>query len=191
MRADAARRREALILAARDVLAERGHDAPLDAIAERAGVGIATLYRNFPTRDDLAHAVARRTLIEAGAAADRALAAMASDPERAWTEFVDTAVRLRLGALIPALIVESYRELPGDVLEIREGTKARVTELVHAAQRAGLVRDDVRPIEVIMAVARLTRPHVRFVDDVVPGLVPRMIAIYLAGLRPDGRPLPR
>lgn len=191
MRADAARRREALILAARDVLAERGHDAPLDAIAERAGVGIATLYRNFPTRDDLAHAVARRTLIEAGAAADRALAAMASDPERAWTEFVDTAVRLRLGALIPALIVESYRELPDDVLEIREGTKARVTELVHAAQRAGLVRDDVQPIEVIMAVARLTRPHVRFVDDVVPGLVPRMIAIYLAGLRPDGRPLPR
>ncbi len=191
MRADAARRREALILAARDVLAERGHDAPLDAIAERAGVGIATLYRNFPTRDDLAHAVARRTLIEAGAAADRALAAMVSDPESAWAEFVDTAVRLRLGALIPALIVESYRELPGDVLEIREGTKARVTELVHAAQRAGLVRDDVQPIEVIMAVARLTRPHVRFVDDVVPGLVPRMIAIYLAGLRPDGRPLPR
>lgn len=191
MRADAARRREALILAARDVLAERGHDAPLDAIAERAGVGIATLYRNFPTRDDLAHAVARRTLDEAGAAADRALAAMTSDPERAWAEFVDTAVRLRLGALIPALIVESYRELPDDVLEIREGTKARVTELVHAAQQAGLVRDDVQPIEVIMAVARLTRPHVRFVDDVVPGLVPRMIAIYLAGLRPDGRPLPQ
>ncbi|QIX48425.1 TetR/AcrR family transcriptional regulator [Rhodococcus sp. DMU1] len=191
MRADAARRREALILAARDVLAERGHDAPLDAIAARAGVGIATLYRNFPTRDDLAHAVARRTLDEAGAAADRALAAMASDPERAWAEFVDTAVRLRLGALIPALIVESYRELPDDVLEIREGTKARVTELVHAAQQAGLVRDDVQPIEVIMAVARLTRPHVRFVDDVVPALVPRMIAIYLAGLRPDGRPLPQ
>ncbi|AKE88162.1 TetR/AcrR family transcriptional regulator [Rhodococcus aetherivorans] len=191
MRADAARRREALILAARDVLAERGHDAPLDAIAERAGVGIATLYRNFPTRDDLAHAVARRTLDEAGAAADRALAAMTSDPERAWAEFVDTAVRLRLGALIPALIVESYRELPDDVLEIREGTKARVTELVHAAQQAGLVRDDVQPIEVIMAVARLTRPHVRFVDDVVPALVPRMIAIYLAGLRPDGRPLPQ
>ncbi|WP_407107724.1 TetR/AcrR family transcriptional regulator [Rhodococcus aetherivorans] len=191
MRADAARRREALILAARDVLAERGHDAPLDAIAERAGVGIATLYRNFPTRDDLAHAVARRTLDEAGAAADRALAAMTSDPERAWAEFVDTAVRLRLGALIPALIVESYRELPDDVLAIREGTKARVTELVHAAQQAGLVRDDVQPIEVIMAVARLTRPHVRFVDDVVPALVPRMIAIYLAGLRPDGRPLPQ
>jgi AcrR family transcriptional regulator len=191
MRADAARRREALILAARDVLAERGHDAPLDAIAERAGVGIATLYRNFPTRDDLAHAVARRTLDEAGAAADRALAAMTSDPERAWAEFVDTAVRLRLGALIPALIVESYRELPDDVLEIREGTKARVTELVHAAQQAGLVRNDVQPIEVIMAVARLTRPHVRFVDDVVPALVPRMIAIYLAGLRPDGRPLPQ
>ncbi|MFD5809432.1 TetR/AcrR family transcriptional regulator [Rhodococcus aetherivorans] len=191
MRADAARRREALILAARDVLAERGHDAPLDAIAERAGVGIATLYRNFPTRDDLAHAVARRTLDEAGAAADRALAAMTSDPERAWAEFVDTAVRLRLGALIPALIVESYRELPDDVLEIREGTKARVTELVHAAQQAGLVRNDVQPIEVIMAVARLTRPHVRFVDDVVPALVPRMIAIYLAGLRPDGRQLPQ
>lgn len=49
--------RKALLVAARELLAERGYDVPLSAIAERAGVGQATMYRNFPTRTDLGRAV--------------------------------------------------------------------------------------------------------------------------------------
>ena len=52
-RADAARNFDALLEAARDAFAELGADAPLEDVARRAGVGIATLYRNFPTREQL------------------------------------------------------------------------------------------------------------------------------------------
>jgi AcrR family transcriptional regulator len=52
-RADAARNFDAVLAAARDVLTEYGVDAPMDEIARRAGVSIATLYRNFPTREQL------------------------------------------------------------------------------------------------------------------------------------------
>ncbi|WP_049580328.1 TetR/AcrR family transcriptional regulator, partial [Streptomyces sp. SBT349] len=57
MRADAKRNYDLLITAAKDVFAERGHQAPLDDIARRAGVGNATMYRHFPTRRDLLVAV--------------------------------------------------------------------------------------------------------------------------------------
>ena len=52
LRADAERNRRRILEAARAVFAEAGLDAPLEAIAQRAGVGIATLYRRFPTRED-------------------------------------------------------------------------------------------------------------------------------------------
>src|SRR3954469_18159951 len=56
-RADARRNHELLLAAAKEVFAEQGADAPLDDIARRAGIGNATLYRNFPTRADLMVAV--------------------------------------------------------------------------------------------------------------------------------------
>ena len=57
MRADARRNYEALLTAARELFLEQGPDAPLDEVAKRAGVGAGTLYRHFPTRDDLIAAV--------------------------------------------------------------------------------------------------------------------------------------
>ena len=53
LRRDAARNRERIVLAAQQVFCERGLSAPIEDIADRAGVGIATLYRRFPTRPDL------------------------------------------------------------------------------------------------------------------------------------------
>ncbi|MGN9845538.1 TetR/AcrR family transcriptional regulator [Nonomuraea sp. H19] len=57
LRRDAQRNRDALVDAARQVLAERGVDAPLEAVAKRAGVAIGTLYRHFPERGDLIDAI--------------------------------------------------------------------------------------------------------------------------------------
>src|SRR5207244_6832248 len=65
LRADARRNREQLLAAARDVFVEQGADAPLDEIARRAGVGIATLYRRFPDRAALLRAVALDVLARA------------------------------------------------------------------------------------------------------------------------------
>ena len=66
LRKDAADRRAALLDAARAVFAEEGIDAPLDRIAERAGVGRATLYRNFPGRTEIALAVLLDDVAELG-----------------------------------------------------------------------------------------------------------------------------
>jgi len=57
MRADARRNYEALLTAARELFLDQGPDAPLDEVAKRAGVGAGTLYRHFPTRNDLVAAV--------------------------------------------------------------------------------------------------------------------------------------
>ena len=74
LRADARRNREQLLLAARDVFVERGPDAPLEDVAQRAGVGIGTLYRRFPDRQALLRAVALDVLARVTAEAHAALA---------------------------------------------------------------------------------------------------------------------
>src|SRR5437899_10452686 len=66
LRADARRNREQLMAAARDVFVELGPDAPLDEIARRAAVGIATLYRRFPDRESLMRAVILDVLVRVG-----------------------------------------------------------------------------------------------------------------------------
>ncbi|MGG7101234.1 TetR/AcrR family transcriptional regulator [Rhodococcus sp. 24CO] len=190
MRADARERRNAIVDAARAVFTERGHDAPLDAVAELAKVGIATLYRNFPTREDLVTAVAVATLTDVREAADIALTAMPTDPTNAWHTLVDRLVELRLGALIPALVEHSFTELAPEVLAVREVTKAKMTTAIGAAQSAGLVRTDLQPLEFVMALAKLTRPQIELSDEAMPNLVPRLVAVFMAGLRPDGTDLP-
>jgi AcrR family transcriptional regulator len=82
LRADAERNRERIVAAAREVFAERGLAAPLDEVARRAGVGVATLYRRFPTRADLISGVFE---IKMAAYADSVQLALA-DPD-AWLGF--------------------------------------------------------------------------------------------------------
>jgi AcrR family transcriptional regulator len=74
LRADAQLNRDRILSAAAEVFAERGVNVPLDEIARRAGVGVATLYRRFPTRADLAEAAFERSMSQYTEAVDRALA---------------------------------------------------------------------------------------------------------------------
>ena len=82
LRADAQLNRDRILSAAAELFAERGLSVPLEEIAHRAGVGVATLYRRFPTRADLAAAAFERNISRYTEAVDRALA----DP-RAWDGF--------------------------------------------------------------------------------------------------------
>ena len=82
LRVDAERNRGRILDAAQAAFAERGLDVPLEDVAGRAGVGIATLYRRFPSRDDLIAACFERRLAEYASAAQEALEA--SD---AWAGF--------------------------------------------------------------------------------------------------------
>jgi AcrR family transcriptional regulator len=138
LRADARRNRDALLVAAREVFAEHGLDAPLDAIAKQAGVGRATLYRRFPTRDDLIAAIFDDDL---GALRD--VVSEASDPTRAYFDFLDAAVQLQCENL-GFIELFTRRQPEAEMLrEIGVRFQAIVAEPLRAAQAAGLVRPDL------------------------------------------------
>ena len=184
MRADAARRRAELVRAARHLFATDGSDVPLDAVAEAAGVGIATLYRNFPSRAALADEVALAILGDVHDAADAALVAFAADPAPAWQDYVLRLADLELGALSAALAEHLTDDLSAPVRAAQVETLAGVADVLAAARRAGLVRDDLAPLELVLGVGMVTRPLPAAVARDVPELVPRMVDVLLAGMRP-------
>src|SRR6266567_31834 len=98
MRADARRNHALLLDAARDVFVERGPDAPLEEMARRAGVGIATLYRRFGDRAMLMHAVT-----STAAAGERARREH-NDPFEALAAYVHAVLDLRTSVVIPTLL---------------------------------------------------------------------------------------
>jgi AcrR family transcriptional regulator len=93
LRADAARNRAAILAVARDVFAEQGLEAPLEVIAARAGVGIATLYRRFPTREKLVAAALVEKIAQYAQAAEQALEV--PDPWAGFAWFVQRICELQ------------------------------------------------------------------------------------------------
>jgi AcrR family transcriptional regulator len=143
LRADAARNRDALIAAARAVFAEQGLGAPLDEIARRAGVGNATLYRRFPTREELVEAALLDPMAEYVAAAEEGLA----DPDT-WAGFRDYVLRLcQLQARdrgLADLLVTTIRTNSDALEHLRDTALDRTRRLIQRAQDAGELRADFR-----------------------------------------------
>ncbi len=93
LRRDAQRNRDAILAAARQVFCDHGLEAPLEEIARRAGVGIATLYRRFPSRVELLDAVLADTVQAHVDAAEQALAT--DDPWGGFTYYLEATCRLQ------------------------------------------------------------------------------------------------
>ncbi len=141
-RKDAARNREALLAAASDVYAERGVDASLEEVARRAGVGVGTLYRNFPSRDALTEAVYRREVEAMTEGAAELL--RDADPAEAlatWMRrFTAYAARKRGMAMALKAALGSDNEL---FAASRSRIRAALGTLVEAAVAAGEIRADI------------------------------------------------
>ncbi|MES4907868.1 MULTISPECIES: helix-turn-helix domain-containing protein [unclassified Streptomyces] len=188
MRADARRNREQILRAARAVFVDQGPDAPLDEIARRAGVGIATLYRRFPERADLISGVAIDVFTALVEAAHEAAEAE-RDPLDALRRFMHAALDLKIGSVVPALY---GRVAVDEILDaVRQDAADPVDELLRRAHEAGLIRPDVAFGDITLMIIRLSRP--------LPGggLIPddealahRHLDIYIDGLRPDGSARP-
>ena len=178
VRADALRNIDALLGAAKAVFVASGVDAPVRQIADRAGVGIGTVYRHFPHRADLIAAVFRH---EVDACADAAPPLTAAhDPEEAlrrWVERYVEFIRAKLG-LAAALQSgdPAYGSLP-DYFTKR--LRPTLEGLLGAAVAAGSVRAGTDPDELLWAVASLCSSR-RNAD---PATVQRMIGLLLDGLR--------
>jgi AcrR family transcriptional regulator len=151
LRADAARNAERILRAAREVYGERGPDAPIEAIARRAGVGERTLYRRFPTKAELVRAALDQCIAEDLTPTIEAVR-KAADPLVGLAELFDAAISL--GARENNLLTAARRagSLTADVsTELYQA----LAELAERGQRAGVVRADLAPVDLPRMIAML------------------------------------
>ena len=145
LRADARRNLERVLDAAAEVFATEGPDASVDEIARRAGVGHGTVFRRFPTKDDLVYAVVERHVAQMRALAEEALAS--DDPAEAFFEFARRVAELNMRTPGLHRCLAQCDEKPGAA-----DLDKLVGKVVSRAQRAGAVRSDVKPMDVKLLV---------------------------------------
>jgi AcrR family transcriptional regulator len=186
LRADAARNRQALIDAAQRLFLARGLRVTLDDIAAEAGVNVATAYRHFANKHELAAAFLEQQVMTAASIAEEA--AGADDP---WQGLTDCLSRL-LGLITASrglhdVLAPTYAGNWTEVLE--ERLTPAVRRLISRAQDAGALRLDFEPgdlgVVLRMLAALSDIPHER-----PEALTDRYLALILDGLRPAAAPLP-
>ncbi len=133
-RADALRNRERIVTAAREMFVEFGPDVPLDEIARRAGVGNATLYRNFPDRDALVREVVVSVMDRTSEAAEQALTET-GDAFAALERFVHVSADERISALCP-MISSTFDQFHPDLEAARERVEQLIDEVMDRARRS-------------------------------------------------------
>lgn len=183
LRADAQRNLDALLQAAMTVFETSGVDAPVREIAEKAGVGVGTVYRHFPQRSELIVAVFRRE-VDACADAAAVLAAKHDSGEalaRWMQRYVDFICTKR--GLAAALHSGSpaYDTLP---VYFRKRLRPALESLLEAAASAGEVRTDIEPDDLLSAVGGLC--SLAHGDD--PARARRMVSLLVDGLRYGASP---
>lgn len=175
-RADAVRNTEAVLEAAKAAFAELGVDAPMREISARAGVGVGTIYRNYPQRSDLIIAVFRRELEATAAEADRLGAEYPpAEALRRWADSLARFVATKRGFASALHSGDpAYSPLPGQFL----GALApKVQRILDAGVADGTLRPGVPAEDLIYALSRLADSHPGEPDRTRP-----MIGILLDGL---------
>jgi AcrR family transcriptional regulator len=177
-RADSLRNRDLLLEAAAKVFSAGGPEASLEAVAKRAGVGIGTLYRHFPTRESLFEAVYRREVDELAELADRL--AKAEPPVEALRQWLRANVQLvaTKKGMLAALALAAHR--PPDLYAYSfERLSKAVGSLLDHAVAAGEIRADVTPEDLLRALVGMSYSYdqpdwqatvLRLVDVFVDGL---------------------
>ena len=152
MRADARRNREQLLEVASDAFRECGVEASLEEIARRAGVGIGTLYRHFPSRDALLEAVFRRDVEQVADSAEELLREL--PPDRALDEWMRSFVNYVAGKKGLATHLKTVLSADSPLfVYAHERMNASMRGLVLAAAAAGAIREDVDPADLLRALS--------------------------------------
>ncbi|MFF9850026.1 TetR/AcrR family transcriptional regulator [Streptomyces litmocidini] len=180
MRADARRNHERLLIEARAAFAEQGTDAPLEEVARRAGVGIGTLYRHFPTRADLLNAVFQEALAEL-LARSRDLAE-SDAPCRALVEWLRALIAHagEYRGLAHALMSASH-DRSSALARCSDPLRAAGERLLARAREAGQVRADVSIGDLMQLTNAIALAAEQCPEDAL--LADRLLALTLRGLK--------
>src|SRR5580700_4458476 len=178
-RADAIRNRERVLEAAKAVFSAGGAEASLEAVARSAGVGIGTLYRHFPTREDLFEAVYRREVQHLADLAEQLKQeAQPVDALRHWMRSNVKFVATKKG-MSAALALAAYKNPELFSASFDSLTRA-VGTLLDRAIAAGEIRDDISPQDLVRALVGMCYMNDR------PGWqasVLRLVDVFVDGLR--------
>jgi AcrR family transcriptional regulator len=184
--AEAERNDRRVLDAAREVFATAGADAPVSAVAERAGVGMGTLYRRYGSKADLLRHLCTLAMEQAIEAAEAGLAA-----EDAWAGlagYVRSCVGFGSGAL--ATLAGTIESTPQMWQTSRRGRRL-LDELVTRAHREGGLRADVTALDIAWLIELFGRTGPAWPEPGDTTVRDRLLAIALAGLRcADAGPLP-
>jgi AcrR family transcriptional regulator len=181
-RRDAQRNRERLVAAARAVFTERGVDASLEEIARRAGVGIGTLYRHFPTREALVEALYEERIGDFVAIA--ADARSSPDAWAAFATFLERTVELHACDHLLKDVLAQYPAGDEAVAGVKEELRRTVEQLLARARAEGALRPDFTVAD-LRLLFRSLRPVIEATADTEPDAWRRHLGFVLDGLRAD------
>ena len=177
-RSDAARNRRALARAATAAVHREGPGVPMATIAADAGVGIGTLYRHFPTREDLlgylTHASFEQVLANAQAAAGDGLSGA-----EALRRFIEAAISQRNELLLP--LHGGPRPGSDRTRAVRDQVHQVIHQIIDRGRADGTINRDVSPRDIVVFGSMLAQP--RPPDPGWDATCRRLLATYLAGLR--------
>jgi len=186
MRKDAARNRELLIDAAREVFAQRGLEASLDDVAHRAGLGVGTAYRHFANKYELAGAILEHAVDEIVAHAEHALTV--EDPWQALVGFLEASLEAQT-------VDRGLREVllgvhdPERMQQVHDRLVGPISELIRRTQRSGAMRAEIESTDLGIVIMMLCTVSDIAGDD-APQLWRRYLPLLLAGLQADEPALP-
>ena len=185
--AEARRNDRAVLDAARDVFAAQGADAPVSAVAERAGVGMGTLYRRYGSKTELLQRLCVMAMEQAIEAADDALGA--GDPWTGLCGYIRACVEMRSGALAS---LAGQIETTAEMRSTAQRSMTRMRKVVDRARQAGLLRADVSALDIAWLIEQFSRHAPDSVDpEEERNVRVRLLGIAIDGLRaPAPAPLP-
>ncbi|MFI9509649.1 TetR/AcrR family transcriptional regulator [Nocardia sp. NPDC052566] len=185
LRADAARNQQRIIAAARQLFADHGLEITLDDVAERAGVGVGTVYRRFANKKELIIEVFEQNLAEFADMADQAY--QHPDPWQGLVEFFEYACRyLATNRGFSEVMLELEDDMERFTM-VRERIKPRVASIVERAQEAGTVAPGIEASD-FFALIHMVDGIADFARTANPDVWQRYVAIILNGVRADSTP---
>jgi AcrR family transcriptional regulator len=189
LRCDAQRNRDLIVAAARDAFAAQGLDTSVEEIARRAGVGMGTLYRRFPSKEDLIDAVLADAFEDYAAAVEHALTL--EDAWEGFSHFFERALALHAGNRGLKDAIATDRRGGERANAVRARVRPLLARLVERAQGQGTLRADFTLEDVpllLWAGGRIIEAG----GTIAPDLWRRYLGLMLDGLRVDAAtPLPR